>query len=71
MQGKFIIQDWAGNVLSQNKLFYPPRSPWLHPKTFKYFEDAWGWLYEKFEHLNEKDFNEQMGEFYVEEFKNG
>lgn len=53
---KYIVKDWAGNTLD----FYG---------TFEDFEDAWGAIRENFAHLNEHDFNEQMGEFYVEEIK--
>lgn len=68
---KFIIKDWAGNVMSENGKFYSARSPWLHPKLFPDFEDAWGYLFELFDHLPEEEFDEQMGEFYVEEVTNG
>lgn len=50
---KFIVKDWAGNTID----FYG---------VFERFEDAWGAIYENFDHLGEKEFDEQMGEFYVE-----
>lgn len=50
---KFIIQDWTGKVC-------------FHGKEFAYFEDAWGFIYEFHRDLNEKDFEDQMGEYYVE-----
>ncbi len=49
---RFIIQDWAGNHCFQQH-------------DFASFENAWGFLYEKYEALSEKDFDEQMGEYYV------
>lgn len=52
---QFRIYDWAGN----DKTSYYG--------TFKAFEDAWGALYEEFSDLSENDFDEQMGEFYVEQ----
>lgn len=68
MAKQFRIEDWAGNILEENGRFYPPRSPWVNRgKLFPSFEDAWGHLYEKFDHLPEDEFNEQMGEFYVME----
>lgn len=51
----YVIEDWAGNDKSN---YYG---------TFESFEDAWGALYEEFNHLSETDFDEQMNEFYVEE----
>ena len=51
---KYIIKDWAGNDKSN---YYG---------TFDTFEDAWGALYAEFDHLSESEFNETMGEFYVE-----
>lgn len=51
----YIIKDWAGN----DKTSYYGK--------FETFEDAWGRLYEEFDNLSEDDFNEQMGEFYVEQ----
>ena len=50
---KFRIYDWAGNDKSG---YYG---------EFKTFEDAWGAIYDEFRHLSEKDFDEQMSEFYV------
>ncbi len=52
---KFKIIDWAGNDKSD---YYG---------HFDSFEDAWGRLYQEFEGLPEDEFNETMGEFYVEE----
>lgn len=51
---KFIIQDWAGNVC-------------FSAKEFDSFEDAWGFIYEKFDHLDEDAFDEEMGEYSVVE----
>jgi hypothetical protein len=53
---KFIIEDWAGNHCFRDK-------------EFSSFEDAWGFLYKKYEHLSEKEFDDQMGEYFVEEKK--
>ena len=53
----YKIFDWAGNDKTE---YYG---------TFEHFEDAWGRLYAEFEGLSEVDFDEQMGEFYVEEIK--
>jgi hypothetical protein len=51
---KFIIQDWAGNIM-------------FHGKTFKTFEDAWEFLYEKFPNDGDLPRDEQyLQEFYVE-----
>lgn len=53
---KYHIEDWAGNLCFAGR-------------TFNDFEDAWGFIYQTFDHLNEDDFNEQMGEFEVMEVK--
>jgi hypothetical protein len=52
---KYKIMDWAGNDKSN---YYG---------TFNSFDDAWGALYAEFESLDEKDFDAQMSEFYVDE----
>ncbi len=49
----WIIKDWANNVCFQGQ-------------TFPSFEDAWEFLYEKFDHLDEHDFDVEMGEYRVE-----
>lgn len=49
----YIVKDWTGKKIN----FYG---------EFEHFEDAWGAIRENFSHLNEEDFDEQMGEFYVE-----
>jgi len=51
---KFIVKDWAGNVLD----FYGESES---------FEDAWGKIRENFDHLDEKEFDDQMSEFFVDE----
>jgi hypothetical protein len=53
MRNKYIIQDWAGNRVFQNE-------------EFRSYEDAWEYLYNQFRHLNDSDFEDQLGEFYVE-----
>jgi len=53
---KFIVQDWTGRVIE----FYGESNS---------FEEAWGKIYDNFRDLPEKDFDEQMGEFYVEQVK--
>jgi len=52
---KYIIKDWAGN----------DKTPYYG--EFEDFEDAWGALYEEFDHLPEEDFDDMMSEFWVEE----
>lgn len=49
---KFIIKDWADNICFKGK-------------KFDTFEEAWGFIYEKYEHLEERDFDEQMSEYEV------
>lgn len=51
----FKIVDWAGNDRTN---YYG---------TFDTFEDAWDALYVEFQDLNGDEFDEMMGEFYVEE----
>lgn len=51
---KFIIKDWMNNTC-------------FHGKTFEGFEEAWGFIYEFHKDLSEQEFDEQMGEYYVEE----
>ena len=51
---KYEIIDWASNEM-------------FGGKQFDSFEEAWGFLYEKFDHLPEKEFNEEMGEYEVVE----
>ena len=62
---KFIVKDWAGNILCYDGKFRRP--DFAVAKEFNYFDEAWGFLYEKYDHLSEKDFNEQMEEFHVDE----
>jgi hypothetical protein len=54
---KYEIVDWAGN---DKTAYYG---------LFDSFEDAWARLYEEFDRLPEKEFDEQMGEFKVIEIK--
>jgi len=51
---KFIIKDWAGNTCFKGK-------------TFPSFEDAWEYIYSKYEHLSDKAFEEQCQEYSVEQ----
>lgn len=51
---KYIVRDWAGNILD----FYG---------EFETFEDAWASIYDNFRDLDEKEFDDQMGEFFVEQ----
>lgn len=55
--GKYIIQDWAGNTC-------------FFGKTFKSFHDADSFLSEKFEHLSDRAYEEERGEYYIEEVGN-
>jgi hypothetical protein len=50
---KYIIKDWMGNTCFKGK-------------TFDSFEDAWGFIYEQYDGLNEKEFDEQMEEYFVD-----
>lgn len=50
---KYVIYDWAGNLMPFGE--------------FEHFDDACGFLAEKFDHLSENEFEEEIGEFYVEE----
>lgn len=50
---KYIIKDWAGNTCFQGR-------------EFDTFEDAWGFLYGAYDHLQESEFDEQMSEYEVE-----
>lgn len=54
MAKRFIVKDWAGNTCFKGK-------------TFPSFEDSWGYIYQIYNHLPEKKFDQQMEEFYVEE----
>jgi len=49
----FIIKDWAHNQCFKGE-------------TFETFEDAWGYIYEFYDHLCEAEFDEQMQEYFVE-----
>lgn len=56
---KFIIKDWAGNIC-------------FHGKTFRSFEDGWGYIYEKDPEPEESDSNWLDGwydDYYVTEVK--
>lgn len=53
---KFIVKDWTGKTLD-----YYGKSDC--------FEDAWSKVYENFAHLTEAEFDEQIGEFHVEEVR--
>lgn len=48
---KYIIRDWAGNLC-------------FHGKEFPTFEDAWGFLYEKFPNGDE---DRTFDDYFVEE----
>jgi hypothetical protein len=54
---KYAVYDWTGRRMT----YYG---------EFESYEDAWGRIYEEFEDLDEKEFEEQMGEFYVEALAN-
>lgn len=62
---KFRIEDWAGNILDYSDVFMRPH--YAVAKEFPTFEEAWNYLYRKFDHLSEKEFDEEMSEYYVEE----
>ncbi len=49
----WVIIDWTGKAC-------------FHGRRFKTFEDGWAFLYEKFDSLPEKEFDEEMGEYWVE-----
>lgn len=49
----YIIKDWAGNTC-------------FHGKTFKSFDDAEEYLSLKFEHLTDKAYNEERGEYWIQ-----
>jgi hypothetical protein len=51
---KYVIEDWAGNTC-------------FGGKTFESFNEAWGFLYEKFEGLSHNEFGAEMGEYEVTE----
>ena len=51
---KYIIQDWAGNVM-------------FNQIEFETFEDAWSYVYEKFEYLSDSEAEEQYQDIYVEQ----
>lgn len=50
----WIIKDWAGNTCFKGR-------------EFDSFEDAWGFIYEAYASLCGEEFDEQMGEYFVEE----
>ena len=56
---KYKVYDWAGNDLTS---FYG---------VFNGFEEAWGAIRDncKKHAKNEEDYEEMLGEFYVEEFE--
>lgn len=53
---KFIIQDWAGNHLFKDKVF-------------ESFDDGWSFLDEHFNHLSDREKDDELGEYYVIEIK--
>lgn len=53
MTKQYVVYDWAGNLIK----FYGESDS---------FEDAWGKVYENFDHLSDEDLEDQLGEFYVE-----
>jgi len=54
-ENRYKIIDWAGN---DKTAYYG---------LFDSFDNAWDALYQEFEHLEDKDFDEQMSEFEVVE----
>lgn len=56
MTKKYVVTDWTGRTLE----YYGESTS---------FEDAWTKVYGNFQDLEESKFEEQMGEFNVEESK--
>lgn len=52
MKPKFIIKDWAGNICFNNK-------------SFSTFEDAWGFIYDFYRDLLDKEAEECFNEYEV------
>lgn len=50
----FVIKDWTNTVC-------------FHGKTFEDSEDAWGFIRETFDHLPEKEFDDEISEYFVVE----
>ena len=50
---RYIIKDWTGKVC-------------FHGKEFDDFETAWGYLRDMYANLDEADFDEALGEYFVE-----
>ena len=61
MKTKFIIQDWAGNILDFKGKFKLPQL--AVPMDFKSFDDAWVYIYS---HIDENSYEDI---FVVEEAK--
>ena len=59
---KYIIKDWAGNVLDYTGVFKLPE--FAVPMEFDDFEDAWGFLYETFPNVDEDG---TFDDYFVEE----
>lgn len=49
---KYVIKDWAGNIC------------WGGIE-FDSFEDAWSYMYEKYEHLSDEEAAEEFEEYHV------
>lgn len=56
---KFIIKDWAGNILNFKGKFDLPT--FAVPMKFNSFDDAWEYIYE---HFNECE-SQTYDDFYV------
>jgi len=60
---RFVIKDWAGNVLKEKT-----KSGLLVDLEFKSFDDAVDHLHAKFSYIeDENEFNDEIGEFYVDQ----
>lgn len=64
---KYNIIDWAGNVLNYNGIFVLPE--FSVPMVFDHFDQASDWLSERFGHLNDDEYEVELGEYSIIEVK--
>lgn len=61
---KYIIKDWAGNILNYKGTFERPSH--AVPMEFEDFDTAIDWMSEAYKHLSEKEYMEATGDLFID-----
>jgi hypothetical protein len=65
MYMKYIIKDWAGNILTYTGKFNRPE--FAVPMKFDAFDLASDWLADTFGHLSDAEFEIEMQEYFIDQ----